>query len=228
MSTYHKILRQVALRCNALTGALAASLETNYADATLVAGDFKSTNFPFTAMKDSLRVTENEIVLAVANNEKQPLRSVLADQTTALAHGADIPAVGASGAPVVGVYGGVTDGSSGVPLTSEFSLSEIQRLVDNPGTWRKIGSYQYVISYPQIYHTRTNVKIDVCVWDPDDCDTAIAANSDLLFPDCEGAYVAGLGSKMHNLSSEFAALAQTFAPEYTAWLTALTGGKTTP
>lgn len=221
-------MRQVALRANALAGPLPASLETNYADATLVAGDFKSANFPFTSMKDSLRVTENEIVLAVANNEKQTLRSVLADQTAALTYGADIPSVGASGAPIAGVYGGVTDASNGKVLTSNFSLSEIQRLVDNPNSWRKIDLYEFAINYPQIYHTRTTVKIDVCVWDPDDCDTAIAANSDLLFPDCEGAYVAGLGSKMNNLDAQFAALAASFAPEYTAWLTALSGGKTKP
>lgn len=228
MAKYHRILAAVALRANALKGSLADSLATRYETMTLAQTDFKSANFPFAAMKDSLRVTENEIVLAVANNEKQALRSVLNDQTSALASGADIPSVGASGAPIVGVYEGVTDASSGVPLTSEFSLSEIQRLVDNPGSWRKIGIYQFVINYPQIYHTRTSVKIDVCVWDPDDCDTAIAANSDLLFPGCEGAYVAGLGSKMNNLDGQFAALAASFAPEYTAWLTALSGGKTKP
>ena len=228
MSTYHKIIRQIALRCNALTGSLAASLETNYADATLVAGDFKSTNFPFTSFKDSLRVTENEIALAVANNIKHPWRTILADQTTALSSGDNIPATGASGAPVIGEYGGVVDGTNGKPLSSDFTLAEIRALIDNPGTWRKIRPYQFIYDLPQIYHTEVTVKVDVEVWDPDDCDTDIAANADLLFPDAEGAYFSGLGSKLGNLDPQFAALAGTFAPEYTAWLTALSAGKTKP
>lgn len=221
-------MRQVALRGNCLAGPLAASLEANYADASLIAGDFKSTNFPFTSFKDLLRVTENEIVLAVANNKDQLLRSVLADQTAALSSGDTIPSVGASGAPIVGVYGGVTDGSNGKILTNDFSLDEIRALVDNPNGWRKIRPYQFQWSLPQILHTEVTVLIDVCVWDPDDCDTAISANDELLFPDCEGAYASGLGSKMNNLDAQFAALAASFGPEYTAWLTALSGGKTKP
>lgn len=228
MAKYHRVMRQCALRGNCLAGPLPASLETNYADAALVAGDFKSANFPFTSFKDLLRVTEGEIVMAVANNKDQVLRSVLADQTSALASGATIPSVGASGAPVVGVYGGVVDATNGRPLTDEFTLEEIRALIDNPSGWRKIRPYQFAFSLPKIFHTETTVKIDVCVWDPDDCDTAIAANDDLLFPDCEGAYVSGLGSKMNNLDPQFASLAASFAPEYTAWLTALAEGKTKP
>jgi len=221
-------MRQVALRGNCLAGPLAASLETNYADATLVAGDFKSTNFPFSSFKDLLRVTENEIALAIGNNEDHVWRSILADQTAALASGDTIPSVGASGAPIIGVVSGVTDGSDGKRLTSDFSLGEIRALIDNPNGWRKINPYQFVLDFPQVYHTSTTVLLDVTVWDPDDCDTAIAANADLLFPDAEGAYVSGLGSKMNNLDGQFAALAASFAPEYTAWLTALSGGKTKP
>lgn len=221
-------MRQCALRGNCLAGPLPASLETNYADATLVAGDFKSANFPFTSFKDMLRVTENEIALAVGNNDRHPWRSILADETAAILPGGQIPAVGSSGAPIIGVYGGVNDASNGKPLESNFTFGEIRALNDNPGTWRKLDTYEFAIIYPQIQHTRTSVTIDVTVWDPDDCDAAIAANDSLLFPDAEGAYVSGLGSKMNNLDAQFAALADSFAPEYTAWLTALSGGKTKP
>ena len=221
-------MRQVALRANCLSGALPASLETNYADATLVAGDFKSANFPFTSFKDSLRSTENEIATAVANNKDHPWSSLIADITSALASGASIPSTGAGGAPIIGEYRGVIDGTDSKRLSDDMNLDEIRRLIDNPNGWRKISPYQYQFDPPRIFHTQSTVKIVVCVWSPDTCDASIAANNDLLFPDAEGAYVAGVGDKMHNLSQEFASLAASFASEYQAWLTAISAGKTKP
>lgn len=211
-----------------LAGPLPASLATTYATYPLTQASFKSANYSFVAMKDLLRVTENEIALCIGNNEKHLWRTILADETVAIVPGGTIPAVGASGAPVIGLPGGVNDASNGKPLENNFTFGEIRALNENPGSWRKIDVYEFDMIYPQIQHTRTSVKVDVCVWDPDDCDTAIAANDDLLFPDAEGAYVSGLGSKMGNLDPQFAALAATFAPEYTAWLTALSAGDTKP
>ena len=226
--SYHQVIAQVALRYNALAGAQMVDLEASYNTTPLTATQFKTTNFPFSAMKRSLRVTEGEIALAVANNKEHEWRPIIADQTTALASGASIPAVGASGAPILGVIGGVTDSSDNTPLTSDFTLAEIQALLNNPNGWRKINPYQFVINRPQIYHTVTTALVDVCVWDSDDADTAIAANGELLFPDAEGAYVSGLGSKMHNLDARFTSLSASFAEEYKAWLTAIAGGRTNP
>lgn len=224
--TYHQIIRQVALRGNMLTGPVASSLATTYDTVPLTQALFKSANFTFTSMKDFLRVTENEIALAVSNNENHVWRAILSDQTAALASGATIPSVGASGVAIIGVPSGVSDATNGKRLTNDFTLDEIRAMNDNPNGWRKIDPYQFAFDYPQIYHTRTNVKIDVCVWDADDASADIDANETLLFPEAEGAYVSGLGSKIGNLDPQFASLAAGFVPEYTAWLTALSEGKT--
>lgn len=226
--SYHRVIAQVALKGNMLSGPVAASLATSYETLPLTQANFKSTNFSFQSMKDYLRVTENEIALAVANNEKHPWRSILADQTTALASGATIPAVGASGLPIIGLYGGVNDATNGKPLESNYTFGEIRALIDNPGSWRKLNVYEFAMIHPQIQHTRTTVKVDVCVWDSVDCGADIDADEALLFPEAEGAYVSGLGSKMGNLDPQFAALAGTFAPEFTAWLTALSAGDVKP
>lgn len=174
-------------------------------------------------------MTENEIALAVANNENHPWRVILNDGTNAIGSGSSIPAVGISGIPVIGVISGVVDASDSKRLTNDVTLDEMRALLANPNTWRKINPYQYVIDYPQIYHTSTaGVVVGLCVWDAVDAAADIDANEVPLFPNAEGAYVSGLGSKMTNMDQQFAGLAASFVPEYTAWLAAFAEGKTTP
>lgn len=146
-----------------------------------------------------------ELAMAVALDAGHPWRAVLKDVTASLASGDQIPQTGSGGKPIIGVRGSVRDASDNKPLTNSFTLAEIRRLNDNPGTIRKIPVYGYVIVEPRIYHTRPNVKIDVCILDEAAIATAIAADRVPLFPDAEGAYVTALTEKLLSPTAKFGA-----------------------
>lgn len=146
---------------------------------------------------------EEELAIAVSMNPLHPWRAKIADVTAAITNGSVIPQVGGAGAQIIGVNGAVNDATDGKPLTQSFALEEIRRLVDNPNAWRVVPVYAFVVVLPRIYHTRTSVKIDVCVYDVAAQKTAIAANAVTLFPDAEGAYVTALTAKMKDPSARF-------------------------
>lgn len=146
---------------------------------------------------------EEELAIAVAMNPLHPWRKNISDQTAAITNGALIPQTGAAGAQIIGVYGQVLDASDGKALSESFVLEELRRLVENPGTWRVLPVYAYMIVKPRIYHTRTNVKIDVCVYDVVAQKAAIVADAVTLFPDAEGAYITGVVAKLKDPTSKF-------------------------
>ena len=104
---------------------------------------------------------------------------------------------------IIGVHGIVKDASDSKALTESFALDEIRALIDNINSWRQTDVYAYRIIPPRIYHTRTNVVIDVCVYDVAVVRAAIAANAVPLFPDAEGAYITALVAKLSNPNSRF-------------------------
>lgn len=161
---------------------------------------------------------EEELAIAVAMNPIHPWRKNISDVTANIANGALIPQTGSGGSEIIGNYGAVNDATDGKPLTESFMLEELRRLIDNPNGWRVIPVYAYTIVRPRIYHTRTNVKIDVCVYDVAAQKTAIANNSITLFPDAEGAYVTALAAKMKDPTS-------TFSVDLQGHVTLMMGGK---
>lgn len=146
---------------------------------------------------------EEELAIAVAMNKRHPWRKNISDVTASIANGGLIPQTGTAGAQIIGLYGQVTDASDGKPLSESFILEEIRRLVDNPNGWRVLPVYAFHIEPPRIFHTRPNVKIDVCVYDVAAQKIAIAANAITLFPDAEGAYVSALSAKMKDPTQKF-------------------------
>ena len=146
---------------------------------------------------------EEELAIAVAMNPQHPWRKNISDVTAAITNGALIPQTGAAGAQIIGVYGQVLDFTDGKALTNSFTLDEIRRLVENPNTWRIVPVYAYHIFPPRIYHTRTSVKIDVCVYDVAAQKAAIVADAVTLFPDAEGAYITAVVAKLKDPSARF-------------------------
>ena len=139
-----------------------------------------------------------ETAKMVADDLKHPWRSVLKDTTANIASGGEIPQTSTNSKEIIGKRGSVRDATDSKPLTNSFTLQEIRAMINNPGTVRKIPVYAYVIEEPRIYHTRTNVKIDVCVLDMVAVAAAIAADQVPLFPDAEGHYVTALTAKLLN------------------------------
>lgn len=195
--TYEKVLRAAALRVNALVGATAAALETSYATSPLTSAQFDSADFPFTAFKDGALSVESKLANAIANVGNHPWRSVLASTTATITHGNVIPAVDVDTVPIIGVLGSVYDGSDGTVCT-EMALDDIRIAKRNANSWLLAPVYGYKIDGRRIFHTRTNVKIDVCIYNRAARETAIGTlTNQILLPEVlEEAYVCGIVSML--------------------------------
>jgi hypothetical protein len=188
--TYHRILRQIAIRTNSLVGVDAATLEASYVTSPLTAAQFDGADFTFAAHKDALQSAEEILARAIASKKDDPNRNYLKSQTASLASGTEIGKTDGAGAPIIGVYGSVRGTADGEVCT-EKPIALIRRL--NAETWRTYLLAYFAIEGTRIYHTKSGgVKIDVCIYDRAAQATAIDNNSAILLSDdLEPAYVAG-------------------------------------
>lgn len=194
MPTYHDILAAGAVRFDALIGPQKAQLETTYTTRPLTAANFQSTVFPFSDALASILWAEQQIAAAVADTGNSSLRSYLASRTANILNGGRIPSVDENGVPIIGIYGAVKDATSGRVYYPK-ALAEIERRVENPTTFWVVPVYFYRQIGTSIYHTGTNVKLDVCVYDSAVQQAAIAADGEILFPTLEPLYVDGMLSR---------------------------------
>lgn len=190
--TYHQVLRQIALRVGALRGTQVEGVETSYITAPLTKAEISADSpVNFSALKDAVLMAEGKLATAIAETGNHPFRRVLLSQTANIASGALIPSTNAASVPVIGIRGSVVDATDGI-VCERFSRAEVRRLIRNANSWRKGAIYAYDIDDSRIFHTRTNVKIDVCTYDAATQRTAIDANSAMLLPDVlEEALVSG-------------------------------------
>lgn len=198
--TYNTIIRNAAVRINAITGATSSALESAYITTPLTAAQVDSADFTLSVLKDTCLLVEEKLAHAIANTGNHPWRSYLSSTTAAIAHRGFIPTVDASSPsvrPLIGVLGSVYDATDLVVCT-EKPLEVIRRRVDNPGTFFKTSVYWYKIDGVRIYHTRSNVKIDCCSYDRAAQATAIATlgNSTILPDVLEEAMVCGMVSML--------------------------------
>lgn len=193
---YRSVLKQVALQVNALRGTQVEGLETSYITSPITRVEIAPDSpFPFSRLKDALLNAEEELVLAIANNPVHPWRSYLFSVTNSIASGGTLPTLDLSSKSIVGVYGDVTDVSDFI-ICTEQPPTKIIRRNRNPGTFYKVNVYWYHINSQRIIHTRTNVKIDVCVYDQPTQVAALDAGNMLLPDALEQAMVAGAVSHL--------------------------------
>lgn len=195
--SWNTILRESVLRVNGLTGPLAASLETAYTTVPLTTTQMRSADFSFSFYKDTCLAVEGKLANAIANVGNHPWRAYLTGVTSSLAHKASLPSLSSASKPIIGIFGSVYDASDGTVCT-ENSLERITRRTRNAGSRLKSAVYWYKMDGQRIYHTRTNVVIDVCVYDRSTQLTSIGTlTNNILLPDVlEEAYVCGMVSYM--------------------------------
>lgn len=181
-TTYSQILRQVALRIDALTGGQPDAQELIYNSATFSAPSFDSSIFPFTAIKDAILLAEGKLAGVIASVGNHPDRTYISAVTAALASGSLLPTTSVTAKPIVGVYGSIRD-SSDLLVCKEKTLEEIDRRNRNAGGFYRIPMYAYKFDGNRIYHTRPTVLIDVCVWSHTDQQTALDVGGNMLLPD---------------------------------------------
>lgn len=193
-TSYGTILKEAGVRVNALVGATPATLEATYA-AAITSASFDSAEFPFTLFKDTCLAVESKLATAIASTGNHPWRRILESQTANIAHEAVIPSIDSGSNQIIGIYGAVVDYEDGT-VCSEMSMDDIRISVRNANSWRVTDIYGYKIDGGRIFHTRTNVKIDVCTYNRTTQATAIATlTNPILLPDAlESAYVAGMVS----------------------------------
>jgi hypothetical protein len=218
MSTsYNIILRQAALRINAIVGVTAAALETSYATTPLTTSEWQSPLFTLQSVKDALLIAEEQVAHAIASVREHPWRAYLDDTTAALSSGVDLPKLSANSKEIIGVWGGVYDTSDGAPL-EEKPLAEVRRVKRNSGSRHLITPYYFAIDDKRIYHTRTQAYIDCCVYDASAQATAINSNGTMLLPKAASpALLAGVLAQLTR-DDEFVEQARVAAEMFAAML----------
>lgn len=227
MSTpYHDILSSVGIRISALVGTLGPALETAFTTRPLTTAQFQSTVFPFSACKFSIISAEEKLAHAIANTSGHPWRASLAGVTASLANEAAIPVTSSAALQIIGALGSVYDATDGTVCTKK-PLAVIRRRVRNAAAFPTGSSiYHYDIDGRRIYHTRTNVVIDVCVYNRATQLAALTANSNMLLPDVlEEALICGAVAFMVR-DDEFASQSSIFAAYFANTLEMIRSGLT--
>lgn len=224
--SYNTVLRQIALATNSFGGATTpATLNTTYDTVPLTAANFNvatgSSIFAFHFLIDKLLNAQEGLFMALASTASNPLRGSIETQTGNLANGAVI-STNSSNVPVVGAYGAVRDASNSRLLTLN-KVEDIQLRVINPNSMFKLAVYQYAIVDKRIFHTRTNVIVDVCAYERPDTDT-LDLTASILLPDILGpAIVQGAIAECYR-DDEYIGQAQQARGYYNQWVAALSQG----
>lgn len=222
MSNYHNVLAEVGLRINAIEGATAPTLNTNYTTRPLTTTQWRSARFPFASAKDAILNAEGLLGQAVADTNHHPWRKYLLATSSNLASGDNLPTT-ISGKNVIGVVGDVRDSSSARRLT-EATYQEILRK-SNAFFTRAVYFYTVTASR-KIYHTRTNVVVDLCTYLRTTQATAYDSNGSYLFPDlAEPLYVAG-ALMLLTRDGRFEGQAATYGAYFQSALQAISQGLT--
>lgn len=142
--------------------------------------------------KDAVVDVVGRIIRTYAGVPNHPFRSYNVSQTSNIAHKGLIPSTNSSSVPIVGTYGAIRDATTGEECT-EQPIQVIKTIVDNTDTRLK-GTYYYFKQVSErLWHTRTNVVIDVCTFSASDELTSVGANGNAPIPDaCLDMAVAGL------------------------------------
>lgn len=227
---YSQIVRNVAVRVNALTDATTpAGLEVAYTATMNAANVQESAIFPYTAICDAILQAEQKLAQTIAETKDHAWRAKLISQTEELATNATLPAFDENGISIIGLYGDVFDATTGTEGTvlSEQPLETIRRRLRTPSLW-KIPVFHYAMTGDSIVHTRTNVRIEVCVWDFLNQQAAIQADDDMLLPDVlEEALICGAITMLVR-DDEWLSQGSQYATYFTDTLAAIRGSQPVP
>lgn len=158
--SYQTLLRQTALRMNALVGVTVAEIAATYDTATLTAANFKSADWPFNSFRDTLLMAVADFSLAIADTSGHVWRTYLADVTEDLSNHDQLPLVSANNREIIGVPGDVFDSTDETKL-EERPLDVVRRI--NQQDWRTYPLYFFNIGNGlRIEHTRPAVKVECC------------------------------------------------------------------
>jgi len=161
--TYQAVLGRVAFQLNVIAGSDSTEADYNYILATQTNSTMFDPRFTKTPVGDAILDAEAKLIEAICFTAGNPERAAFAELTAAVASAAFIPTVGASGAKIIGALGAVTDATSGI-VCSPRELSVVRMVAANENSMFQAAQYVYALDGSKIYHSRTNVKIDVATF----------------------------------------------------------------
>lgn len=176
---YRFITRNVANRINAIVGTTTAQLEAAYITSPLTATQAGSPIFSFTGILDLVMLAESKFAGVIANSS-HPYRSVLRGVSSAIANETPVTALLPTG--FVGTYGAVYDSSDGTPCLWR-PLSEVSTRSRNSGSFFRSDVYWWNLNGETMYHTRTSVIMECCVYNEATQRAVLVANGNMLLPD---------------------------------------------
>ncbi len=222
--SYRQILRESSRAVNAVTGVTPAALESAYMTSPLTSTQIGDSNFTISMIIDKLVGTVGQIVQAYAGVPGHPFRAFNVSQTANLANGAAKPSVNSAARPIVGVPGAVRDTTTSILLKRQ-PIQSIESIIAGIADGSLTGTYHYYdFVEDRIYHTRTNVVMDVCTWDATVELAAVAAGNAPIADACLPIAVAGLVSVLV-LDDEFVAQASLFRNYFETALADTRAGK---
>ncbi len=182
-TTYSQIVRQCAVRINAITSPIASTLQSTYVTTPFTSSQVGSSIFPYAAITDAVLNIEGRLADAIASTGDHPYRAYLISTTDALANAAVLPSLDSAGEQIIGVWGAVFDSTDTTQVYRPKDVAQVMRRNTNPNSKYRVTVYWYFMDDLNIYHTGTSVKIKVCVYSRDNQATILAANGDMLLPD---------------------------------------------
>lgn len=229
-TTYQKALARLAKHCNALAGATAATQASNYILTPATSVSIDDAVFTLDFLNNLLIDTHGRIALAIAscvNKEgigNHPWRSFFRDLTANLSHGANLPTVGAGTKTIIGAYGEAYDASDTDQVLTRASVQRISKYKNNSGIYTN-NPWLWTISGGKVWHTTTNINIDVCVYERADQVSAVASGV-IVIPDVlEDLLVAGAVAQAVIIGKNLDQ-ARLFSEYYQAGLSAIAAGST--
>lgn len=153
-----RVAMQVALRTQQVRGTNQTTLQANYLAGMLSGLD--GADIPLSGLIDAVLAVESEMVEIIATDRTHPYRNLFYGRSDDLPNATEIPSLSDELYRFVGVFSGVCDSADDGMLT-EGSVQEITRHVrgNYQGTVRK-----YKMSAGKLYHTRSFVYLEGCVW----------------------------------------------------------------
>ncbi len=190
--SYGIILKECLLRSSQISGSDQAELETAYGAETIDGAEI-----PISSFRAQIINIEGELSHIIASDASHPYRSYIQGTSSALANLADTPTLDDASNPFIGVFDSVMDGSTSQPCT----FQPTQTILDYQDPFfDDIELYNYSIVGNTIQHTRSTVKMQGCVFDRTERETAYDADgSSPLPPILANMWIAGVMANLQQV-----------------------------
>ena len=191
-TSYESILRESALRINAIAGSVPSTLESNYTTSPLTSTQVVSSIFPLDAITDAILDVEGRLAWAIADCRQHPWRQFFSDAIVDLPNFSTLPAVAFGGSAILGAWGEVREAGSGT-VCSEMPLDQVRRAASlRDAGFLTVQPFWFNITGGELMHTMDLVDIVVCIYKRDTQAAVLAGGGNILLPDSlVQAYIAG-------------------------------------